>query len=121
MTRNVRLRLTSFSTKSACPTGKLPSLRQSLAVALLSALVASLPVAGKAGTLANRLKGTAAEGVVKAKTGSFTNARAVAGFTTTADGEPVVFSVIANNYGVPTAPIDRATDAIILALTTFRR
>lgn len=89
--------------------------------ALRGPFLASLPVAGKAGTLANRLKGTAAEGVVQAKTGSFTNARAVAGFTTTADGEPVVFSVIANNYGVPTAPIDRATDAIILALTTFRR
>lgn len=89
--------------------------------ALRGPFLASLPVAGKAGTLANRLKGTSAEGVVQAKTGSFTNARAVAGFTTTADGEPVVFSVIANNYGVPTAPVDRATDAIILALTTFKR
>ena len=89
--------------------------------ALRGPFLASLPVAGKAGTLANRLKGTPAEGVVLAKTGSFTNARAVAGFTTTADGEPVVFSVIANNYGVPTAPVDGATDAIILALTTLRR
>ena len=89
--------------------------------ALRGPFIASLPVAGKAGTLANRLKGTPAEGMVQAKTGSFTNARAVAGFTTTADGEPVAFSVIANNYGVATAPIDRATDAIMLALTTFRR
>lgn len=83
--------------------------------------IASLPVAGTAGTLANRLKGTAADGVVRAKTGSFTNAHAVAGFTTTADGEPVAFAIIANNYGVPGAAIDRATDAVMLALTTFRR
>jgi D-alanyl-D-alanine carboxypeptidase/D-alanyl-D-alanine-endopeptidase (penicillin-binding protein 4) len=83
--------------------------------------IASLPIAGRAGTLGARMKGTAAEGTVHAKTGSFTNARAVAGFVSTADAEPLAFSIIANNYGVPPDRVDRVTDAIIVALAEFRR
>lgn len=83
--------------------------------------VASLPVAGRAGTLSTRMKDTAADGNVQAKTGSFTNARAVAGFVRTADGEPVAFSIMANNYGVAPAEIDRVTDAVIISLAEFRR
>ncbi len=83
--------------------------------------IASLPVAGQAGTLATRMRGTAAEGNVQAKTGSFSNARAVAGFLHSADGEPLVFSIIANNYGVAPAEVDRVTDAVIVALAEFRR
>lgn len=83
--------------------------------------LASLPVAGQAGTLAARMKGTAAAGNVQAKTGSFTNARGVAGFLRSADGEPVVFSIIANNYGVAPSEVDRVTDAVIVALAEFSR
>ncbi|MEQ1729721.1 MAG: D-alanyl-D-alanine carboxypeptidase/D-alanyl-D-alanine-endopeptidase [Vicinamibacterales bacterium] len=83
--------------------------------------IASLPVAGRSGTLSVRMKGTAADGNVQAKTGSFTNARAVAGFLRSADGEPLVFSIIANNYGVDPAEVDRVTDAIIVALAEFQR
>jgi D-alanyl-D-alanine carboxypeptidase/D-alanyl-D-alanine-endopeptidase (penicillin-binding protein 4) len=83
--------------------------------------VSTLPVAARAGTLSERMKGTAAEGNVQAKTGSFTNARSVAGFVRTADGEPLAFSVIANNYGVPPEAVDRVTDAIIVSLAEFRR
>ena len=81
----------------------------------------TLPVAGRAGTLSARMKGTAADGNVQAKTGSFSNARAVAGFVRTADGEPLAFSIIANNYGAPADTIDRVTDAIIVSLAEFSR
>lgn len=83
--------------------------------------MASLPVAGRAGMLSNRMKGTPAEGNVQAKTGSFSNARALAGFLRSASGEPLVFSIIANNYGVAPAEVDRVTDAIVVALAEFRR
>lgn len=83
--------------------------------------VASLPVAGKAGTLANRMKGTVAEGRVQAKTGSFTNARSIAGFVDSADGEPLAFDIMTNNYAAPTSQIDRVSDAIVAALAQFRR
>jgi D-alanyl-D-alanine carboxypeptidase/D-alanyl-D-alanine-endopeptidase (penicillin-binding protein 4) len=82
---------------------------------------ASLPVAGRAGTLSARMKRTAAENNVTAKTGSFSNARAVTGFVRTADGEPLAFSIIANNYGVSADAIDRVSDAIMVRLAEFRR
>ncbi len=48
---------------------------------------ASLPIAGIDGSLVNRMKGTAAEGNARAKTGSMSNVRALSGYVTTADGE----------------------------------
>lgn len=83
--------------------------------------IASLPVAGKAGTLSNRMKGTIAEGQVQAKTGSFTNARSIAGFVNSADGEPLVFDIMTNNYAAPTSQVDRVSDAIVAALAEFQR
>lgn len=83
--------------------------------------IASLPVAGKAGTLSNRMKGTIAEGKVQAKTGSFTNARSIAGFVDSAEGEPLVFDIMSNNYAAPSAQVDRVSDAIVAALAGFRR
>ncbi|MGE3178419.1 MAG: D-alanyl-D-alanine carboxypeptidase/D-alanyl-D-alanine-endopeptidase [Vicinamibacterales bacterium] len=89
--------------------------------ALRGPFQAALPVAGGEGTLADRFLGTAAAGLVRAKTGSMTNVRAMAGYTQTAEGEPVAFAILANNYGVPGAEIDRAIDAILLQVVAFRR
>ena len=55
-------------------------------------LLASLPVAGRNGTLADRMRGTAAAGVVLAKTGTTDNASALSGFV----GDRYVFSVLEN-------------------------
>lgn len=82
---------------------------------------AALPVAGRDGTLAQRLKGTAAEGNARAKTGAFSNARALSGYVATADDEPLAFSIIANNYGTTSDLVERITDAIVARLAGFRR
>lgn len=82
---------------------------------------AALPVAATPGMLAERLKGTKAAGHVQAKTGSMRHVRSMSGYAATGDGEPVVFSIIANNFGIPSADVDRATDAIVLAITEFTR
>jgi D-alanyl-D-alanine carboxypeptidase/D-alanyl-D-alanine-endopeptidase (penicillin-binding protein 4) len=82
---------------------------------------ASLPIAGRDGTLANRMKGTAAEGNARAKTGSMSNVRALSGYVTSADGEPLVFSILANNFETPADVINRATDAIVVRLAEFSR
>jgi D-alanyl-D-alanine carboxypeptidase/D-alanyl-D-alanine-endopeptidase (penicillin-binding protein 4) len=81
---------------------------------------AALPVAGRDGTLAARLRGTPAEGNVRAKTGSMANVRALSGYATTAAGEPVVFSIIANNFDAAPAVITEAIDAIVLRVLEWR-
>lgn len=82
---------------------------------------AALPVAGRDGTLARRMKGSVAEGNARAKTGSLANARALSGYVRTAEGEPLVFSIIANNFDVPASVIDQTTDAIVVRLAEFTR
>jgi D-alanyl-D-alanine carboxypeptidase/D-alanyl-D-alanine-endopeptidase (penicillin-binding protein 4) len=82
---------------------------------------ASLPVAGRDGTLTNRFKGTAAEGNVRAKTGSMTGVRTLSGYLTTANSEPVVFAILANNFETPADVVNRATDAIVLRLIAYKK
>jgi len=77
---------------------------------------ASLPVAGRDGTLGNQFKGTPAEGRVHAKTGSMSNVRALSGYAATVAGEPLVFSIVANNFEAAPASIVEAMDAIVLRI-----
>jgi D-alanyl-D-alanine carboxypeptidase/D-alanyl-D-alanine-endopeptidase (penicillin-binding protein 4) len=81
----------------------------------------SLAVAGRDGTLANRMKGSAAENNVRAKSGTLANARSLAGFVTSADGEPLVFAILVNNYGTMPETAVAAIDAIAVRLAGFTR
>jgi D-alanyl-D-alanine carboxypeptidase/D-alanyl-D-alanine-endopeptidase (penicillin-binding protein 4) len=82
---------------------------------------ATLPVAGRDGTLADRMSGTPAAGNARAKTGSFSNARGLSGYVRTADGELLVFAILANNFGTTPDTIEAAADAIVVKLAEFRR
>jgi D-alanyl-D-alanine carboxypeptidase/D-alanyl-D-alanine-endopeptidase (penicillin-binding protein 4) len=81
----------------------------------------TLPVAGLEGTLSRRLAGSAAEGRVRAKTGTVDNVRAIAGYVETASGETLLFSIIANNFTVPASVIDAAADRALIRLATLTR
>lgn len=81
----------------------------------------SLPIAGNDGTLKNRMQRTAAEGNVRAKTGFVGYARALSGYITTADNEELAFSMIANNYSVPTAMANLIQDLVCERLANFTR
>jgi len=83
--------------------------------------LATLAVGGQDGTLSRRFVGTAAAGNVRAKTGSIANVRALSGYVMSADGEPLVFSIIANHFTAPQSEIDAATDEAVVRLATFVR
>jgi D-alanyl-D-alanine carboxypeptidase/D-alanyl-D-alanine-endopeptidase (penicillin-binding protein 4) len=81
----------------------------------------ALPVAGVDGTIAGRMKDTPAQGNARAKTGSIANARALSGYVTSAGGEPIVFSMIVNNFNVPQSQADAIIDRAVIRLAEFRR
>ncbi|MBK6589212.1 MAG: D-alanyl-D-alanine carboxypeptidase/D-alanyl-D-alanine-endopeptidase [Acidobacteria bacterium] len=79
----------------------------------------SLTIAGVDGTLANRLKGTAAEANFRGKTGTIDQVSALSGYMTTAAGEQLVVSIIVNNVGGPTRTRTSLADDIVTALANF--
>ena len=80
-----------------------------------------LPVSGTSGTIDSRMKGTAAEGRVFAKTGSMSQVRALSGYVTTASGEPLAFSIIVNGFRVPARDVTAVMDKALVALAAFSR
>jgi D-alanyl-D-alanine carboxypeptidase/D-alanyl-D-alanine-endopeptidase (penicillin-binding protein 4) len=82
---------------------------------------ATLPVAGRDGTLAARMEGTAAAGNARAKTGTMSNVSALSGFVDTRDGETLTFAILANNYQSGAAEITRIIDQAVASLARFAR
>jgi D-alanyl-D-alanine carboxypeptidase/D-alanyl-D-alanine-endopeptidase (penicillin-binding protein 4) len=76
----------------------------------------SLPVAGRDGTLKFRLRSAGSSLV--AKTGTLTYINSLSGYATTADGEPLAFSIICNDETTP-EPSTRAIDAIATLITSY--
>lgn len=83
--------------------------------------VASLPMAGRDGTLAERLRGTPAEGNAAAKTGSLANVRALSGYLRTRDGETLIFVMLANNFSIPGPTVTWIVDLAVEVLANFTR
>lgn len=61
---------------------------------------AGLPQAGRTGTLARRMRGTAAVGRCAAKTGTINGVSALAGYCTTVRGREVAFAILQNGGDV---------------------
>lgn len=80
----------------------------------------ALPIAGVDGTIATRMKGTAAERNVHAKTGTVDKSRSLSGYVTTADGRMLIFSFLCNNFSVPNREVDRVQDAMLALLASSR-
>jgi D-alanyl-D-alanine carboxypeptidase/D-alanyl-D-alanine-endopeptidase (penicillin-binding protein 4) len=87
--------------------------------------LSTLPVAGVDGTLAGRMTGSAASGMIEAKTGEIEHVRALSGYATTLRGESLVFAIFYNNNpqrGVgTTAPVDAIATALVETLGTSSR
>jgi D-alanyl-D-alanine carboxypeptidase/D-alanyl-D-alanine-endopeptidase (penicillin-binding protein 4) len=85
------------------------------------AFLATLPIAGKDGTISNRMRGTPAEGNAVAKTGSIANVRSLSGYVKTRNGETLAFSIIANDFVIPAATVNWITDLAVEHLANFTR
>jgi D-alanyl-D-alanine carboxypeptidase/D-alanyl-D-alanine-endopeptidase (penicillin-binding protein 4) len=79
----------------------------------------ALPIAGVDGTLRTHMRGTPAEGNLRAKTGSLSSVASLSGYVTTAAGEHLVFSMILNNYPDAGALRRDSIDAIGILLASF--
>jgi D-alanyl-D-alanine carboxypeptidase/D-alanyl-D-alanine-endopeptidase (penicillin-binding protein 4) len=86
-----------------------------------SPFVTGLPIAGVDGSLSTRMKGTPAENNVRAKTGTMSNIRTLAGYVTTRDGERLAFVILINNFEGTGANANDALDAIAVRLSSFSR
>lgn len=81
----------------------------------------TLAIAGVDGTVRRRMAGTRAQGNVTAKTGSLRNVSALAGYVTSADGEPLVFSFISNGPGGSGYKVSENIACIALADFSYAR
>jgi D-alanyl-D-alanine carboxypeptidase/D-alanyl-D-alanine-endopeptidase (penicillin-binding protein 4) len=81
----------------------------------------SLPIAGVDGTISNRMKGTPAEGNLRAKTGTISGVSSLSGYVKTLDGETFVFSMSMQNFILPSRLYQRAQDRIGALLAGFSR
>jgi D-alanyl-D-alanine carboxypeptidase/D-alanyl-D-alanine-endopeptidase (penicillin-binding protein 4) len=79
--------------------------------------VASLAVAGRIGTLAHRMRGTAAAGRCPAKTGTLRGVSALSGFCTTTSGHLIAFSFLENRVNASGAK--RIEDRMVPAIARY--
>lgn len=81
--------------------------------------VASLAIAGGAGTLAARMRESDTAYLLRAKTGTLSIASALSGYVTTRDGETLGFSIYINDYKSPIQEVWQVQDEIGGTLAAF--
>lgn len=77
---------------------------------------ASLPIAGKNGSMRSIGKGTYIEEKMRAKTGYINRARGYCGYLTTSTGKEISFSVLFNNYNCSASQAKTKIEKFLIAL-----
>jgi len=76
----------------------------------------TLPVAGVDGSLSDRFKNLIAQGRVFGKTGSLGGVKTLSGYASTDRGDQVAFSILSNNFNVPTKRVTDTIDSLVEAI-----
>jgi serine-type D-Ala-D-Ala carboxypeptidase/endopeptidase (penicillin-binding protein 4) len=79
----------------------------------------SLTVAGVDGTLKRRMRDSAAANNLRGKTGTLTYVNALSGYITTKRGQPLILSLMGNNYTGPGRETTGVMDQICVMLAEF--
>lgn len=79
----------------------------------------SLPVAGREGTLASRMRGTVAQGRIVAKTGTLPKVSCLSGYVESEGQARAAFSILMNGFSCPLATARRIQDQMVIALTEY--
>ena len=77
----------------------------------------SLPLAGVSGTMAKSMKGTSAEGNIRAKTGTISRVKSYAGYSRSTTGKRLIFSFIVNNFSGPQGNVRDKLERIMVLMT----
>ncbi|MEM8779453.1 MAG: D-alanyl-D-alanine carboxypeptidase [Cyanobacteria bacterium P01_G01_bin.49] len=104
----------------ATPRALVTTLRAMYYVPNKDMFYSSLPVAGVTGTLRSRMKSTAAQGTVSAKTGTLRGVRALSGYMKHPYFGMVVFSILVNNPSVSGSYLVSSIDKVVLQLSAAR-
>jgi serine-type D-Ala-D-Ala carboxypeptidase/endopeptidase (penicillin-binding protein 4) len=81
----------------------------------------SLPIAGIDGTIGGRMRNTTAEGNLRAKTGTLGAVTALSGYVRSADGEPLAFSILMQNFTGSARRYREVQDRIGVLLSQYSR
>jgi serine-type D-Ala-D-Ala carboxypeptidase/endopeptidase (penicillin-binding protein 4) len=81
----------------------------------------SLPISGITGSLRNRMKGTLAQGIVHAKTGSMSGVVSLSGYIDPPEYSPLVFSVMLNQHDRSTSQMVKIVDEIMVLLARLKK
>ncbi len=79
----------------------------------------SLTVSGVDGTLKRRMRDTPAANNMRGKTGTLTYVNALSGYITTKHGQPLILSLMSNNYTGPGREVTAVMDQICVMLAEF--
>lgn len=85
------------------------------------AFIESLPLAGRQGTLRNRLRRGPAEGNLRAKTGTLSSVSSLSGYVNVDGNRPLVFAMMSNHYTTRTREVREAQDAVVKLLSQYRQ
>jgi len=81
-----------------------------------AAYKSTFPVGGVDGSLTDRLTSPRLQNRIMAKTGSLGGVKALSGYATGDSGQAVVFSILSNNFNLPTKRVTDAIDEVVQAI-----